>query len=54
MAIVAYLSGLFYIVAAFLLFLVGKLAYDFHRRGLNLNRELLERDNLAQIGRAHV
>jgi len=46
MAIVAYLSGLLYIVAAFVLFLAGKLAYDFHRRGLNLNAELLERDNL--------
>ena len=43
----AYLSGLLYIVAAFLLFLVGKLAYDFHRRSFNLNAELLERDNLA-------
>ncbi len=47
MAIVAYLSGLLYIAAAFLLFLAGKLAYDFHRRGFNLNRELLERDNPA-------
>jgi uncharacterized membrane protein YjfL (UPF0719 family) len=47
MAIVAYFSGLFYIVAAFLLFLAGKLVYDFHRRNVNLNAELLERDNLA-------
>ncbi|MCX5888341.1 MAG: DUF350 domain-containing protein [Deltaproteobacteria bacterium] len=43
----AYLSGMIYIVAAFLLFLAGKLAYDFHRRGFNLNAELLERNNLA-------
>ena len=47
MAIVAYFSGLLYIVAAFLLFLAGKLAYDFHRRSFNLNAELLERENLA-------
>jgi uncharacterized membrane protein YjfL (UPF0719 family) len=47
MAIVAYFSGLLYIVAAFLLFLAGKLAYDFHRGRVNLNTELLERDNLA-------
>ena len=47
MAIVAYLSGLLYIVAAFLLFMAGKLAYDFQRRTFNLNAELLERDNLA-------
>ena len=47
MAILAYLSGLLYIVAAFLLFMAGKLAYDFHQRRLNLNAELLERDNLA-------
>ena len=43
----AYLSGLLYIVATFLLFMVGKLVYDFHRRSFNLNAELLERDNLA-------
>ena len=47
MAILAYLSGLLYIVAAFLLFMVGKLAYDFQLRRVNLNAELLERDNLA-------
>jgi uncharacterized membrane protein YjfL (UPF0719 family) len=47
MAIVAYLSGLLYIVAAFLIFMVGKLAYDFHHRRVNLNTELLDRDNLA-------
>jgi uncharacterized membrane protein YjfL (UPF0719 family) len=47
MAILAYLSGLLYIVAAFLLLMVGKLAYDFHQRRVNLNAELLERDNLA-------
>ncbi len=46
MAIVAYLSGLLYIVAAFLLFLAGKLAYNF-RRSFDLDAELLERDNLA-------
>jgi uncharacterized membrane protein YjfL (UPF0719 family) len=43
----AYLFGLAYITAAFLLFVAGKLTYDFHRRHLNLNAELLERDNLA-------
>lgn len=43
----SYLSGLLYIVATFLLFMAGKLAYDFHRRSFNLNAELLERDNLA-------
>lgn len=47
MAILAYLSGLLYIVAAFLLFMLGKVAYDFHQRRINLNAELLERDNLA-------
>jgi len=47
MAILAYLSGLLYIVAAFLLFLAGKLAYDFSLRQVKLNAELLERDNLA-------
>ncbi len=47
MAMLGYLSGLLYIAAAFLLFLAGKLAYDFHRKSYNLNAELLERDNLA-------
>lgn len=47
MAIVAHLSGLLYIAAAFLLFVAGKLVYDLQRRRLNLNAELLERDNLA-------
>ncbi|MFI5354526.1 MAG: hypothetical protein ACHQX0_02845 [Desulfobaccales bacterium] len=46
MAILASLSGLLYIVAAFLLFIAGKLAYDFHQGRVNLNAELLERDNL--------
>lgn len=45
----AYLAGLLYIIAAFLLFVVGKLALDFtlRRRTYNLNDELLERDNPA-------
>jgi uncharacterized membrane protein YjfL (UPF0719 family) len=47
MANVAYLSGLLYIAAAFLLFVAGKLAYDFTHRTFNLKTELLERDNLA-------
>ncbi len=47
MAILAYLSALLYIVAAFLLFLAGKLVYDFHRPSFSLDAELLERDNLA-------
>lgn len=43
----AHLSGLLYIAAAFLLFMAGKLAYDFTRRSFSLKTELLERDNLA-------
>jgi uncharacterized membrane protein YjfL (UPF0719 family) len=47
MAILTHLSGLLYIVAAFLLFMAGKLVYDLQRRTFNLKAELLERDNLA-------
>ncbi len=40
-------TGLIYLVAVIVLFLVGKLVYDAIHRGYSLRRELLENDNLA-------
>jgi len=46
-----YLNDIFstfiYLVAAFIIFLIGKLAYDVNNRSFRLRHELLEKDNLA-------
>lgn len=42
-----HLTGLLYIAIAFVLFLAGKAAFALTHRGLDVRRELKERDNLA-------
>ncbi len=40
-------SSIIYMGAAFIIFLIGKPAYDINHRSFNLRHELLEKDNLA-------
>ncbi|HAA15454.1 MAG TPA: DUF350 domain-containing protein [Cytophagales bacterium] len=41
------LSALVYLVAGFILFIVGKLVYNLFHPGIKVNDELVEKDNLA-------
>ncbi len=43
----AMLSGIAYLVAALVLFILGKFAYDITHPGFSLRQQLIERDNLA-------
>ena len=47
------LSGIVYLVASFVLFFLGKLAYGLVHRDINVKQELVEKDNLA-FSIAHV
>jgi uncharacterized membrane protein YjfL (UPF0719 family) len=49
----AVLAFLTYLSASFLLFFIGKLAYQIFNPGINVNHELVEKDNLA-FSVAHV